>query len=94
MPPETRSPAPIRTCVVCKVRGDRSELLRFIASGSEVIADPLKTSPGRGAWIHAVCLRPDLEPQFSRAFRKRVFTGRLVAQVYTESKAESMQTQK
>ena len=84
----------IRTCVACRGKADRTELTRFVLEGRDVVLDVAKSAAGRGAWLHLSCVSTNLDSQFSRAFRKRVFTGRLVAQVYTESKAESMQTQK
>ncbi len=69
-------------------------LLRFILRGDEPVWDTAKCLPGRGVWLHKDCVGNDLERQFSRAFRKRVNAGRLVEQVYSESKAESMQSKK
>lgn len=43
---------PIRTCVGCRGRGGRDELLRFVLVDGEVVADPEKRLPGRGAWLH------------------------------------------
>ena len=45
---------PVRTCVGCRRRGGRSELLRIVATpqGSAQV-DPARDRPGRGAWIHA-----------------------------------------
>ena len=44
--------APIRTCVGCRRAVPQSELLRFVARAGEVVADPTRTLPGRGAWCH------------------------------------------
>lgn len=86
------SKSQLRSCVACRQTDTRSTLLRFILRGDELIWDRSKSLFGRGAWLHGGCVRDDLDRQFSRAFRKRVNAGRLVEQVYTESKAESMQT--
>nr|WP_232314317.1 YlxR family protein [Isoptericola dokdonensis] len=55
----TPSPTgPVRTCVGCRARDLRSELLRLVlpTSGdrSAVVVDVRGTLPGRGAWIHPV----------------------------------------
>jgi predicted RNA-binding protein YlxR (DUF448 family) len=43
---------PERTCIGCRARGSRSELLRIVARPPFAIADPAAVLPGRGAWIH------------------------------------------
>lgn len=49
--------AAVRTCVGCRKKGYRTELLRLVLDGDTVVVDPAKTLPGRGAWIHdAECL--------------------------------------
>jgi predicted RNA-binding protein YlxR (DUF448 family) len=42
----------IRTCVGCRIRAVKSDLLRVVAVGDEIVADPLARSPGRGAYLH------------------------------------------
>jgi predicted RNA-binding protein YlxR (DUF448 family) len=48
--------APMRTCVGCRKRGPRSDLLRVVldrAAGAPALAaDPAARMPGRGAWLH------------------------------------------
>ncbi|MDR2722135.1 MAG: YlxR family protein [Cellulomonadaceae bacterium] len=55
----SRGHAPVRTCVGCKKRDLRSELLRLVGAPpatpggqARVVADSRATAPGRGAWIH------------------------------------------
>jgi uncharacterized protein len=57
----------IRTCVGCGGRSAKSDLLRLVASGDDVIPDPLARTPGRGAYLH-----PSQEC-FERARRRRAF---------------------
>jgi hypothetical protein len=42
----------IRTCVGCKTRAVKSDLLRVVAVDGEIVVDPLARSPGRGAYLH------------------------------------------
>lgn len=42
----------IRTCVGCRTRAVKSDLLRVVVVGDEIAADPLARSPGRGAYLH------------------------------------------
>jgi predicted RNA-binding protein YlxR (DUF448 family) len=46
---------PQRTCIGCRKKGSRSELLRLVAEGSgsaAVLVDERRRMPGRGAWLH------------------------------------------
>ncbi|MEU7629121.1 YlxR family protein [Nocardia sp. NPDC049220] len=62
-----RPAAPVRTCIGCRKRELAVDLLRIVArqravgDGShtvEVVPDPQRRLPGRGAWLHpfSVCL--------------------------------------
>ena len=46
----------VRTCIGCRKRAAKSELLRVVASdrgsGREVLPDPAGRAPGRGAHLH------------------------------------------
>ncbi|MEO6826596.1 MAG: YlxR family protein [Microbacteriaceae bacterium] len=57
----------VRTCVGCRVRAERSSLLRVIARDSKVVVDETATSYGRGAWLH-----PTIEC-YQAAVRRRAF---------------------
>ncbi len=46
---------PVRTCVVCRTARPQDELLRVLAQGSALVADPGSRLPGRGAYL---CPRP------------------------------------
>ncbi|MFJ7168775.1 YlxR family protein [Streptomyces globosus] len=58
---------PERTCVGCRARAAKSELLRIVAVGDACVPDPRGTLPGRGAYVHpaAVCV--------DKAVRRRAF---------------------
>lgn len=43
---------PVRTCVGCRTRASRSDLLRVVARGSDLVIDERASLPGRGAWVH------------------------------------------
>ncbi|HVX70566.1 MAG TPA: YlxR family protein, partial [Mycobacteriales bacterium] len=47
-----RSQEPVRTCVGCRVKAAKSELLRVVAVAGTLTPDPRGTSPGRGAHLH------------------------------------------
>jgi hypothetical protein len=43
---------PERSCVGCRERASKAELLRVVRSGEGVRVDPLGRAPGRGAYVH------------------------------------------
>ena len=50
-------PSPVvRTCVGCRARDSRTELIRLVAGedshGPAVVPDPRRVAPGRGAHLH------------------------------------------
>ncbi|WP_073910852.1 YlxR family protein [Streptomyces sp. CB00455] len=58
---------PERTCVGCRERAAKNDLLRIVAVGDACVPDPRGTLPGRGAYVHpaVVCL--------DQAVRRRAF---------------------
>ena len=67
---------PVRTCVGCRERAPKSELLRVVAgsdaNGPAVVPDPDGTAHGRGAHLHPTTACYDLAERrraFSRALR-------------------------
>ncbi|TLM84927.1 YlxR family protein [Pseudarthrobacter sp. NamE2] len=66
---------PERTCIGCRKKGPRSELLRLVAEGSgspAVLVDERRRMAGRGAWLHpsASCLALAIKRRaFGRALR-------------------------
>ena len=66
---ETR---PVRTCVGCRQRANASELLRVVAVAIdshrvEIVPDPRRRKPGRGAHVHPT------PACFALAERRRAF---------------------
>jgi predicted RNA-binding protein YlxR (DUF448 family) len=49
---------PVRTCVACRQRASRADLLRVVLHDGQLTADDRAVLPGRGAWVHpsAQCL--------------------------------------
>ena len=47
-----RSAPAIRTCVGCRIREAKSDLLRLVAVGGDIVPDPKARLPGRGAYLH------------------------------------------
>lgn len=43
---------PVRTCVACRRRASKAELIRVIASDGAVVVDEAHRLPGRGAYLH------------------------------------------
>ncbi|MFI2435073.1 YlxR family protein [Streptomyces sp. NPDC018693] len=72
---------PERTCVGCRERAAKSDLLRIVAIEDECVPDPRGTLPGRGAYVHpaVVCL--------DQAVRRRAFTRALRAPGALDTKA-------
>ena len=74
---ESAARVPVRTCVGCRRRTTKSELLRVVVGSdaqglSAVCPDPRGTASGRGAHLHPTHLCYDLAVRrraFSRALR-------------------------
>ncbi|MGV9879288.1 YlxR family protein [Streptomyces sp. NPDC003006] len=63
---------PERTCVGCRERAAKSELLRIVAIEGDCVPDRSGTLPGRGAYVHPALVCLDLAVRrraFPRAFR-------------------------
>jgi len=74
---ETPAHGPVRTCIGCRTRAAKRELLR-VTAGSDahgrpaVVPDPTATAPGRGAHLHPTSECYDLAVRrkaFPRALR-------------------------
>ncbi|MFJ4370525.1 YlxR family protein [Streptomyces chartreusis] len=72
---------PERTCLGCRERAAKTDLLRIVAIKDECVPDPRGTLPGRGAYVHPalVCL--------DQAVRRRAFTRALRAPGALDTKA-------
>ncbi|MET9878413.1 YlxR family protein [Actinacidiphila glaucinigra] len=71
----THDPArPERTCIGCRERAAKRDLLRVAVVGESCVPDLRGTLPGRGAYVHpdTVCLDLAVRRRaFPRAFRAR-----------------------
>ena len=73
------SATPVRTCVGCRRRAAKQDLLRVVSqdlgTGLQVVPDPAGRADGRGAYLHPTtgCL--------DQAVRRRVFARALRAPV-------------
>jgi predicted RNA-binding protein YlxR (DUF448 family) len=63
----TRGVDPVRTCVGCRIRTTKSDLLRVVEVEGRLVPDPRGRMPGRGAHLH-----PDLSC-LALAERRRAF---------------------
>ena len=67
--------APERTCVGCRGKAAKRDLVRVArVRDGEVVADPSGSAPGRGAYVHldAGCVEAAMQ---SRAFDRALRTG-------------------
>ena len=81
-----------RTCVGCRQRSQRADLLRIVSKSNVLAFDHQKNMPGRGAWIHpsSDCLALAIQKTaFGRALR---LTNQIDSSglVFTKEQAETM----
>ncbi|MGH3355872.1 MAG: YlxR family protein [Nocardioidaceae bacterium] len=83
---------PVRTCVGCRERSPKSDLLRLVVTGvtpARVVSpDPRGTAPGRGAHLHltVACLdKAERRRAFSRALRVEGPLDLSVLRAYVET---------
>ncbi|MGW3036922.1 YlxR family protein [Streptomyces sp. NPDC001178] len=72
---------PERTCVGCRQRAAKKDLLRIVAVEGACVPDHRGTLPGRGAYVHPALVCLDL------AVRRRAFTRALRAPGAPDTKA-------
>ncbi len=84
MDPRTATSPPERTCVGCRKKAPRDQLVRLVRVGSpdgaapRIRVDAAASAPGRGAWLHpdARCLGLALRRGgLARSFRGPVEVG-------------------
>jgi uncharacterized protein len=100
-PPRRRSrPVPERTCVGCRQRATKSDLLRVVAiadgQSMAVRPDPRGTAPGRGAHLHPTAECLDLAERrraFLRALRLPGPLDLTALRRYVEEAADDNTTQ-
>ncbi|MFI6688692.1 YlxR family protein [Streptomyces sp. NPDC050485] len=81
---------PERTCVGCRERAAKSDLLRIVAVEGACAPDPRGTLPGRGAYVHPASVCLDLAVRrraFSRALRAQEALDTAVLREYVEQAA-------
>ena len=67
--------APVRTCIGCRERTEKSQLLRLVASDGAVVIDHRLSRLGPGAYLHPrpVCLEQALKRRsLGRALRSEI----------------------
>ncbi|MGP3948397.1 YlxR family protein [Streptomyces sp. 7N604] len=82
---------PERTCVGCRERAAKDDLLRIAVIEDACVPDPRGTLPGRGAYVHLapVCLDMAVRRRaFSRAFRGRGPLDTTALRQYVEQATE------
>ncbi|MEV6566227.1 YlxR family protein [Streptomyces sp. NBC_01456] len=65
---------PERTCLGCRERAAKGDLLRIVQIEGQCAPDPRGTLPGRGAYVHPTPVCLDLAVRrraFNRAYRAR-----------------------
>jgi predicted RNA-binding protein YlxR (DUF448 family) len=81
-----------RTCVGCRQRSQRADLLRIVSKSNVLAFDEHKNLPGRGAWIHpsSDCLALAIQRNaFGRALKLTIQPDS-TGLVFTKEQAETM----
>ena len=66
---------PVRTCVGCRQRGNRADLIRIVNNQGFLRVDTQKSLSGRGSWLHpsSKCLEIAVERSaFARALKSKM----------------------
>jgi predicted RNA-binding protein YlxR (DUF448 family) len=66
---------PVRTCVGCRQRGNRADLIRIVNNQGFLRVDTQKSLSGRGSWLHpsSKCLETAVERSaFDRALKAKM----------------------
>ncbi|GAA2062138.1 YlxR family protein [Streptomyces carpaticus] len=88
---------PERTCIGCRQRSARDDLLRAVVIEGRCVPDPRGTLPGRGAYVHPVPACYELAVRrraFPRAYRTQgpLDTGELARLIGRAEAQETHQT--
>ncbi|HEY5836685.1 YlxR family protein [Streptomyces sp.] len=81
---------PERTCIGCRRRAAKSDLLRVAVAGDVCVPDHRGTLPGRGAYLHSDLACLDLAVRrraFARAFKRPVTPDTAELRRYVERAA-------
>jgi uncharacterized protein len=85
----------VRTCIGCRVRGPKQELLRVVArssgDGFSVVPDPGARAAGRGAYLHPTLACLELATRrraFARALRVQGRLGESLLRDYLQDSHE------
>jgi len=87
-------PQPERTCVVCRGRGPKRDLMRVVRKpDGQVMVDATGRAPGRGAYVHRRegCLGPKAAHALARALGAPLpaaEAGRLLVESHVMQEAE------
>jgi predicted RNA-binding protein YlxR (DUF448 family) len=76
---------PVRTCVGCRGRGGKAELIRLVRTPDGVRVDRNGRAPGRGAYLHA-------EPACRDAAFRRGALARALRTVLSPEEASTLRT--
>ena len=66
---------PVRTCIGCRHKADKSALVRIVAKDGIAVVDFSAVAPGRGAWVHPhrECVETAVKRRaFGRALRTEI----------------------
>jgi predicted RNA-binding protein YlxR (DUF448 family) len=81
---------PERTCIGCRQRAAKTDLLRVAVAGDACVPDHRGTLPGRGAYLHPALACLDLAVRrraFARAFKRPVTPDSAELRRYVERAA-------
>ncbi len=82
-----------RTCLVCKTKAPRAELLRFVREGKNLLFDEHKCLSGRGMWVCADCAPEALAKNpFNKAARRQVFYTQELLELVQKYLSQSKET--
>jgi predicted RNA-binding protein YlxR (DUF448 family) len=87
---------PLRSCISCRKKGSKEDLLRTVLVNGELVLDESHTMPGRGGWVHFNCIDKAIERNaFKYAFRiqEKIATENFVARLRSPNMSAKAHTQ-